>query len=70
MQRVEGRGLLGHCPEELEIQDAPYQSTDAAGRKEDHLIRKRKWVLKGKEQQSWQGCTVQSCCGRRVAALS
>lgn len=36
MQRIEGRGLLCHCPKELKIQDAPNESTDAAGRKEDH----------------------------------
>lgn len=36
MQRVEGGGLLRHCPEELKIQDAPNEPADAAGRKEDH----------------------------------
>ena len=41
MQRIEGRGLLCHRPEELNVQDAPNESTDAAGRKEDHLIRKK-----------------------------
>lgn len=41
MQRVEGRGLLRHCPEELKIQDAPNEPADAAGGKEDHLVRKR-----------------------------
>lgn len=45
MQRVKGRGLLCHCPKELKIQDAPNESTDAAGRKEDHLIRKKTRVL-------------------------
>lgn len=41
MQGVEGRGLLRHCPEELKIQDAPNEPADAAGGKEDHLVRKR-----------------------------
>lgn len=36
MQRIEGRGLLRHCPQELKVQDAPNESTDAAGRKKDH----------------------------------
>jgi len=36
MQRIEGRGLLCHCPKELKIQDAPNESTDAAGGEKDH----------------------------------
>lgn len=36
MQRIEGRGLLCHCPKELKIQDAPNEPTDAAGREKDH----------------------------------
>lgn len=36
MQRIEGRGLLCHCPEKLNVQDAPNESTDAASGKEDH----------------------------------
>lgn len=41
MQRVQGRGPSGHGPEELEVQDAPYEATDAAGGKEDHLARRK-----------------------------
>ena len=41
MQGVEGRGLLRHCSEELKILDAPIEPADAAGGKEDHLVRKR-----------------------------
>lgn len=46
MQRIEGRGLLCHCPKELKIQDAPNEAADAAGREKDHLIRKRKGASK------------------------
>lgn len=50
MQRIEGRGLLRHCPQELKVQDAPNESTDAAGRKKDHLIGRRKRVSKMRKQ--------------------
>lgn len=41
MQGVEGRGLPRHSPKELKVQDAPDEAADAAGGKEDHLVRRR-----------------------------
>lgn len=41
VQRVEGRGPPCHGPKELKVQDAPDEAADAAGGKEDHLVRRK-----------------------------